>query len=269
MPISQDFLAYHKSIGEELKSSEKRIRNLIGSSHWATDGEHKESILRRVISDFAPEIYRVGTGFVCYPGETNGEQNNSGQIDILITSKANPTLYKSGELHFVTPDCANAIVEVKSRVANGSTLRGVLQKLSDDIKAIRTYSDNPNSAWAGLFIYNSGNLRDDQVLEMLQEITNDDPLAVINCVSIGESVFLRFWETGHETSNIGVDPVWHSYNLNSLSQAYFVSNLVSHLSPNLNDTLSQAWFPVEGSKEIHRSRYAKLAQRVSVPFGQG
>jgi len=269
MPISQDFLAYHKSIGEELKSSETRIRNLIGSSHWATDGEHKESILRKVISDFAPEIYRVGTGFVCYPGETNGEQNNSGQIDILITSKANPTLYKSGELHFVTPDCANAIVEVKTRVTNGAVLRSVLQKLSDDIKSIRTYSGNPNNVWAGLFIYNSGKLQDDQVLEMLQEITNDDPLAVVNCVSIGESIFLRYWESGHASSNLGEDPVWHSYNLNSLSQAYFISNLISHLSPNLDDSLSQAWFPVHGSKEIHRSRFAKLFERQSVEFEQG
>jgi len=269
MPISQDFLAYHKSIGEELKSSETRIRNLIGSSHWATDGEHKESILRKVISDFAPEIYRVGTGFVCYPGETNGEQNNSGQIDILITLKANPTLYKSGELHFVTPDCANAIIEVKSQVANGERLRDVLKKLSDEIKSIRTYSGDPNNSWAGLFIYNSGNLKDEKVLEMLQEITNDDPLGVVNCVSIGESVFIRYWESGHASSNIGEDPVWHSYNLNNLSQAYFVSNLVSHLSPNIDDALSQAWFPVEGSKEIHRSRYAKLVQRESVEFQQG
>lgn len=269
MAISQDFLAYHKSIGAELKSSETRIRNLIGSSHWATDGEHKESILRKVISDFAPEIYRVGTGFVCYPGEANGDQSNSGQIDILITSKANPTLFKSGELHIVTPDCASAIVEVKSRVANGESLRSVLLKLSNDIKSIRTHSGNPNNAWAGLFIYNSGSLRDNQVLEMLQEITNDDPLGVINCVSIGESVFIRYWENGHASSNLGEDPVWHSYNLNNLSHAYFVSNLVSHLSPNIDDTLSQAWFPVEGSKEVHRSRYAMLEQRESVEFDQG
>ena len=54
--IQQDFVGYHKSIGDVLKNSEKRVRNLIGSSHWLTDGEHKESILRKVITEFSPEI---------------------------------------------------------------------------------------------------------------------------------------------------------------------------------------------------------------------
>ncbi|MEN8258710.1 MAG: DUF6602 domain-containing protein [Thermodesulfobacteriota bacterium] len=269
MPIQQDFLSYHKSIGRELKSSERRIRDLIGSSHWLTDGEHKESILRKVISDFAPEIYRIGTGFVCYPGVANGNQNNSGQLDILITSKMNPTLYKSGELHFVTPDCANAIIEVKTKVSNGEKLREVLSKLSNDIESIRNNSDNSTSCWAGLFIYNTGQLTDRNVLEMLQSVTNGDRMRVINCVAIGENKFVRFWEHGHSTSNLGQDPIWHSYDLRDLSHAYFVSNLISHLSPNFDDISSEAWFPVTGSKEIHRSLYAKLADNVAFEFQQG
>jgi len=111
MAIEQNFLTYQKSIGEALKIEQNRIRDLIGSSHWLTDGEHKESILRKVLKNFLPEIYRVGTGFVCYPNIEEGGANSS-QIDILITSKDFPTLYKSGELHFVTPECVNAIVEV-------------------------------------------------------------------------------------------------------------------------------------------------------------
>lgn len=269
MTIRQDFLAYHRSIGRELKSSEERIRNLIGSSHWLTDGEHKESILRKVISDFAPEIYRVGTGFVCSPGEANGIQNNSGQLDILITSKENPTLYKSGELHFVTPDCANAIIEVKTKIANGQKLREVLTTLSNDIKLIRSNAGNASTCWAGLFIYSVGQLTDRNILEELQRVTNVDPLGVINCVAIGENKFVRYWERGHSSSNLGQDPIWHSYELHGLSHAYFVSNLISHLSPNLNDSSSEAWFPVSGSKEVHRSLYAKLAENEVRTFSQG
>lgn len=145
MPIEQDFISYHKSIGDSLKSPEKRIRNLIGNSHWLTDGEHKESILRKVISDFSPEIHRVGSGFICYPSVAN----NSGQIDILITSKMHPTLYKSGELHFVTPDCVSAIIEVKTKLTNGAVLDSVLDKLSTQIEMVRKV--NPE-CWAGLFM---------------------------------------------------------------------------------------------------------------------
>jgi hypothetical protein len=266
MSIQQDFLSYHKSIGQELKSSEKRIRDLIGSSHWLTDGEHKESILRKVISGFAPEIYKVGTGFVCYPGVADGNQNSSGQLDILITSKVNPTLYKSGELHFVTPDCANAIIEVKTKITNGEKLREVLTKLSNDIKSIRNNSENSLACWAGLFIYNIDRLTDGKVLEMLQSVTNGDPMGVVNCIAIGASKFVRFWEHGHSTSSLGNDPIWHSYNLKNLSHAYFVSNLISHLSPSFDDISTEAWFPVTGTKEIYRSLYAKLADNETLEF---
>jgi hypothetical protein len=268
MPIQQDFLSYHQTICQELKSSERRIRDLIGSSHWLTDGEHKESILRKVISDFAPETYKIGTGFVCYPGVANDNQNNSGQLDILITSKANPTLYKSGELHFVTPNCANAIIEVKTEITNGEKLRVTLTKLSNDIKSIRNNSENSPSCWAGLFIYNTGRLTDRKVLEMLQSVTNGDPMGVINCVAIGRSKFVRFWEHGHSTSNLGQDPIWHSYNLKTLSHAYFISNLISHLSPDFDDLSTDAWFPITGTKEIHRSLYAKLDGKEALEFPQ-
>lgn len=258
MPIQQDFLAYHKSIGQELKTSEKRITNLIGTAHWLTDGEHKESTLRKVITDFSPEIYRIGTGFVCYPNIN--EKNNSGQIDILITSKANPTLYKSGELHFVTPECTNAIIEVKSQLQNGENLRNVLGKLSAKVKTIREKSNGESNCWAGLFVYNDGNVSTESTLKLLQEITANDTNAVINCVSIGEHMFIRFWESGHAESGIGNDPVWHSYSLNNLSSAYFISNLVAHLSTVFNNETAEAWFPIDGGKEIHKQQYAKLKE---------
>ncbi|OHE02310.1 MAG: hypothetical protein A2513_06340 [Sulfurimonas sp. RIFOXYD12_FULL_33_39] len=260
MPIQQDFLAYHKSIGEELKTSEKRVRNLIGKSHWLTDGEHKESILRKVMNDFLPEIYRVGTGFVCYPSSTNNGEKNSGQIDILITSKFNPTLYKSGELHFVTPECANAIVEVKTKLSNGESIKSVLAKLSKEVKGIRENSGDRQKCWAGLFVYNKGSIREEEVLQILQEIANNDINSIINCVSIGENMFIRFWESGHPLANLGHDPIWHSYEIKKLSHAYFISNLVAYLSTSFTQNASDAWFPIHNTKERYRMYYAKLSE---------
>ena len=128
---------------------------------------------------------------------------------------------------------------------------------------------NSLSCWAGLFIYDAGQLTDRNVLEMLQNVTNGDPMGVINCVAIGENKFVRFWKHGHSTSKLGKDPAWHSYDLKNLSHAYFVSNLISHISPNFDDISSEAWFPVTGSKEIHRSLYAKLAGNETIEFTQG
>lgn len=258
MPISQDLLSYHRSIGDELKISENRIRHLIGSSHWLTDGEHKESILRKVISEFCPEIYRVGTGFVCYPAAEHEEDKSSTQLDILITSKANPTLYKSGELHFVTPECANAIIEVKTKLNTKGDFRNVLTKLSQETRKVR-YSNE--KCWAGLFIYKSSLLNvDDVILSLLQEITDNDPLNAINCVCVGKHTFIRFWKSGQAESDLERCSAWHSYELPDLSQAYFISNIVSHLSGSCSEHTLNALFPIDGTKEIYRKKYVYLGE---------
>jgi hypothetical protein len=67
MAIEQNFLEFRESIGDTLTIEKDRVRKLIGSKHWPTDGEHKESILRKVIRSFVPEIFHIGHGFVCYP----------------------------------------------------------------------------------------------------------------------------------------------------------------------------------------------------------
>ncbi len=258
MPIEQDLLAYHRSIGDELNISERRVRNLIGSSHWATDGEHKESILRKVISEFCPEIYRIGTGFVCYPAAEEESDKSSTQLDILITSKSNPTLYKSGELHFVTPECANAIVEVKSSLNSSTDFRNALSKLADDVSKVRGYN---RDCWAGLFVYNT-NMRDpgQTILGILQDISNDNILRAINCVCVGKSMFVRFWGNGHVDSELTQQPIWHSYQLTNLAQAYFINNIVSHLSATSSEHTSSALFPIEGTKEIHRVSYVYFSE---------
>ena len=129
MSIQPDLVAYHKSISAELTSNKNRIRNLIGSVHWLTDGEHKESILRKVIENFAPEIFRIGRGFVCYPSSRNTDEKSSKQIDILITSKDKPTLYKDIDLHLVTADSVKAIIEVKTKLKKGEDFKKIVKSL--------------------------------------------------------------------------------------------------------------------------------------------
>jgi len=133
LTIRQDFLSYQVTISNALKLEQNRIRHLIGDKHWPTDGEYKEQILRDVISDFIPEVYRVGSGFVCYPEI----QSSSGQLDILITSTHYPTLYKQGNLHFVTADAARAIIEVKTKISRDKKLNEVVEKLCSQIEKIR------------------------------------------------------------------------------------------------------------------------------------
>ena len=247
--IKQNFSAYQQSIGEQLKIEKDRIRNLIGSSHWLTDGEYKESLLKKVLRMFLPELYRVGTGFICYPDIKKGGDNSS-QIDILITSKIFPTLYKSGELHFVTPECVSAIIEVKTKLTK-EQIKKELLKLSDNIEKIRKNLPKDQECWAGLFIYNKGQLEEKKVLEALKEASKGELNRVVNCVTVGEHMFFRFWEDDYPELKIKKH-VWHSYKIDSFSMAYFIGNIVASLSPVFTNMASNAMFPIKGTKEIMR-----------------
>lgn len=252
MPIRRDFKGYHKSIGDELRSTKDRIRNLIGDAHWQSDGEHKEAVLRKVLRMHLPEMLQVGKGFVCCPDKT------SSQIDILITNRNKPTLFKDGELALVTPDAVEAIIEVKTSL-HGGDIDDATGKLSKDIELIRSQG-NP-TCQSGLFVYESGNGVDAQrrVLKALQSSANGDAQKAINWVALGPDIFFRFWDNGNDVNSPCHSPVWHSYELSNLSHAYFVSNVVWDVTRDNSLNMQFAWFPVENGKERHRKWYAPLS----------
>jgi len=261
MSVQRDFKKYHESIAEELLSTKDRIRNLIGQAHWQTDGEHKEAVLRKVLRMHLPETLHVGKGFVCCP------ERNSSQIDILITDRNKPTLFKDGELVLVTPDAVKAIIEVKTSV-NSGTVEGIITKLSNDAELTR--SNGNTKCQAGLFVYEKRSLNEAQnrVLEILQSASNGDKKKAINWVSLGPDHFFRFWENGQDVHSQCQCPVWHSYELKKLSHAYFVSNVVWDISRDNSLKMQFAWFPIEGGKEQYRKWYVPLSGGEPTEFNQ-
>ena len=263
MPIEQDFLAFRGSISDTLTSEKDIIRNLIGSKHWLTDGEHKETILRKIIRSFAPEIFHIGHGFVCYPPAGN----SSTQLDILISSKNRLTLYQEGELKFITSSAAEAVVEVKTRMVNGPKFIKALKKLADALETIRNRSEQIKPCWGGLFVYDySKSMTHKYVLECLQKVAKKKESRVINCVSIGTDLFTRFWPTGHPDSSPERVPMWHSYELIKLAQSYFIGNIIFHITPDLSIDDANAWFPILGTKESNCRYYAKLSEKKAEEF---
>lgn len=105
---------FHVSTTKELKSVEKRVRNLIGRSNWGEEGRYKEAILRNIIKRFLSPRYTVGTGFVVK--SINGKMECSTQIDILIFDSNFPILFSEGDFYIVTPNSVKAVVEVKTNL---------------------------------------------------------------------------------------------------------------------------------------------------------
>ena len=236
-----DFLNYHRSLTDELRSVKNRIRNLIANAHPPTDGEWKELALRHVLRRHVPNSVVVGRGFIV------GEHQTSGQIDILIADGNSPTLFKDGDLMMVTPDAVLAIVEVKTRVVGPRHIESAVASLVDDA-ALCLNPERCTQVWTGLFAYESRQLYGGELLRTIGANARRTQCAV-NCVSLGTDSFARYWDVGEGEAH----PLWRHYRLQHVAPSYFIGNLVNALSdrgaPHRRGRSGYAWFPIEGGKE--------------------
>ena len=60
---------YLTSLAFELKAQSQRVRDLIGTKHWLSDGYHKEELLRSVLRRHSPSAVTWTRGFVTSPTE--------------------------------------------------------------------------------------------------------------------------------------------------------------------------------------------------------
>jgi len=101
---------YYKSLSEELCALKNRVRNYINDTHWLTDGEWKETVIRTILRRNLPNYVGVSRGFIITPYDT------SRQIDVLVYDQRKPIPFREGDLAFVTPDTALLVAEVKTKI---------------------------------------------------------------------------------------------------------------------------------------------------------
>lgn len=248
-PQRPDFTEYHKSITAELHSLKDRIRQLV--LHWPTDGEYKESALRSVLRRHLPQSADVGRGFIVT------ESVSSSQIDILIVDNRKPVLFREGDLMIVTPDAVLAIAEVKTEVRDGSMLRNAIEKLAEIKQLIGRhyqYESIAQRIWSGIFDFSEAKLSHNVMMQAIGQ-ADVNRIYPVNCISLGKSQFIRFWESGNDVGSLEPGEVWHSYELPEVAPSYFIGNLVDSISPLGQSDAGYAWFPVLGGKEQHRKMY--------------
>lgn len=252
-----DVQSHFRSLADELWALKDRVRNFIDDAHWLTDGEWKESVLRNVLGRHLPESIKVGRGFVITPNSC------SSQIDILVYDSSKPTLYKDGDLVFVTADAVKAVVEVKTRVQS-SNLTAAIRTLAENAEFVKSHRrDNDiDNIFVGLFAYDidENSLPISGILRRLKNAANGQPNRVINHVTLGGDLFIRFWRNRPDHGGLHGDNSynrWHSYHLENLSPGYFVSNAVEYTS-DVSVRLNRfVWYPPQG-KERNRNNTLEL-----------
>lgn len=252
MKVRPDFIAYHKSIGAEFSALRDRVRDLIGASHWLSDGEYKEAVLRRLLRAYLPEAYTVGRGFVLC---ANGELTR--QVDIMIVRRDTATLFRDGDLMVVTPEGVRAIIEVKTRLESKNAIRKAAERLMSNSAKIWPPSAGDErlpgtNGWVGLFVYEQRDTTQgcaEATLEAIEaaraHVTTADnrngEFQRLRCACFGSDTLVREWPD---------PPRWKAYKLTGLAPAYFISNVVAELSAVAIEN-RRAWFPYEEGKAPH------------------
>ncbi len=250
-----DYRAYHRSLTDELHALKDRVRCL--TQHWPSDGEYKEAALRAVLRRHLPNSLSIGRGFIVTP------QDSSTQLDLMIVDGAKPTLFKDGDLMFVTPDCVRAVIEVKTDLADSSHLA----ECAHNIARVGQLCRNCGTPipWLGIFSYD-GRLKNPELLLDAIELASDETGVAINCMAYGKSRFVRYWpanspEHGSQDPS-DVAPRWRVYNLENLASSYFVGNVVDALSSLDPSSNGFAWFPLAEGKSSHMVAERLVGRRI-------
>jgi hypothetical protein len=226
---------YFQTITQELTSQKDRLQYFI--QHWLTIGEFRETILRNVLRRHLPKSIGIGKGFIL------GRDTTSTQIDILFYDTTKPVLFQEGELLILTPDAALGAIEVKKSVTR-SDLEETLVKLADIVELTRA---NLSPTFFGLFAYED-DFDPELLLSALKTSVRGSDRRIINCVSIGDSLFSRYWPYNPDGSSRRRYDRWHAYDLQQKAPAYFLMNVVSHLCRQSVDAFDSLWFPSEGKE---------------------
>jgi hypothetical protein len=262
LPFSPE--QFQKSINNELILVKDRVKNLIDieTNHNGEDGNYREAILRNVIKRFLPNNVSIGTGFVV--AKKNGIFNRTSQIDIILYDNSYPLLFKEGDFIITTPKNVKAIIEVKTTICNSRTdnsngILNIINKAKDNYELI--VSGN-KKLFNGIFAYNYEDSVIDNRNQELSSVIQDSlrsSSGKVNHISLGDRTFIKYWQN---QSDMRINPecqtnkFFNIYDLEELSFAYFISNLIYWITDKKMDDRMWFMFPIgsQNGKEDHRRK---------------
>jgi len=260
-----NYLEYQKSIAQEFKAQEMRVRHLIDDANWAEEGRYKEILLMNYLKRIIPKQFSVGTGFV-----RNGNSITT-QIDIIIYDNSFPPLFSEGDFVVVPAVSVCAIIEVKSKIAS-SKISEYIEKANKNGETIfkgffdESYRNRAELFFNGIFSYNmenqfSSHKTNIQQLAPYQEERNVLDKHYTNHICLGGNNFIRYWKTGEGRRNQQKNYSFYKFeNDNSgLAFSYFFSNLMyylysgaEHFDRDITPEYSRFLFPIDGGKEEYK-----------------
>jgi hypothetical protein len=233
---------YHKSITNEIISTNKRVRNLV--THWGEEGKYKELVFKNILKRFLPNNLEIGTGFIIKP-TGRGIHEESKQIDIIIFENSHPILFRESDFVIMTPEGVRGIVEIKANLLSRNITQ-VIQTCNSNGKFIYEGKQKKTKIFNGIFSYeshsNTANLRN-TLRKQYNEIDDEQKdLFALNHIAVSKDVFIKHWD-----STFGREE-YSQYYLVDLAFSFFISNLLNYVTENQIYKENYIWF-VENKEE--------------------
>ncbi len=128
---------YLKSLADEIQVQSHRVRNLIGDSHWLTDGHHKEYLLLNLLSRFLTGSLIASRGFVI--SHQNKLLRSTEQDILIIDTSIEPPLFNQGGVVVSFPEAVIASVSIKTTFCKKS-----LHEVLDGFVSLSEITKNNN-----------------------------------------------------------------------------------------------------------------------------
>lgn len=139
---------YLRSLSAELDVQHSRVRALIGSAHWPTDGHYKEHLLQSLVGRHLPATARIGRGFVVANFELG---RCSRELDLLITDRSvEAPMFDEAGVVICTYRRLLAAISVKSSFGHG--------ELADSMRVLASVPCDAGLAhgWGGAYFFDDG-----------------------------------------------------------------------------------------------------------------
>jgi hypothetical protein len=140
---------YLLSVSAELRAQATRVRDLIGDSHWLSDGHHKEYLLKYALARHVPSGVVIARGFVVHPQRPDLVSRE--QDLLFIDTSAVAPIFEQGGLCVAFPHQVLASIAVKTTFS-----RVALDDACDTLHSVRrvaAYAGVSSPAWCGVFFF--------------------------------------------------------------------------------------------------------------------
>lgn len=239
--VLPNWYRYLTSLASELHSQANRVRDLIGDSHWLSDGHHKEYLLQGLLERHLPAGMIAARGFSVSSQDDN---LRSTEQDILIVDVSQEApLFTQGGLVIAFPRMVRAAVSVKTTlddatvpdtVAGLNILRNVCK---DEIDTRMIWCggyffevDTPPAKNPALVAgYVRKGMKDKPALKSITPREHPHPRAP-DMLCSAKSLAFRI-DHGHTTGESTASPArLTGYECGELATALFIAGLLDHLA---------------------------------------